>query len=199
MGDYTEVYFAESVPMSTYLACFIVSDFAYKSEKVDAAYGEDFDLRIFATKHQLDKTDFALATALEVTKFYIEYFKVKYPLPKLGMKFVTYFVSKLSYNFIIFFNLSLDMAAIPDFVSNAMEHWGLVTYRETALLYDRSFSSTWNKQRIAAVIAHELAHMWFGNLVTMAWWNDLWLNEGFARFMEYKAINKVYSDWGLVR
>lgn len=60
--------------------------------------------------------------------------------------------------------LPLDMAAIPDFASNAMEHWGLVTYRETALLYDRSFSSTWNKQRIAAVIAHELAHMWFGNL-----------------------------------
>lgn len=99
----------------------------------------------------------------------------------------------------VFSYLSLDMAAIPDFVSNAMEHWGLLTYRETALLYDRSFSSTWNKQRTAAVIAHELAHMWFGNLVTMAWWNDLWLNEGFARFMEYKAINKVYNDWGLVR
>ncbi|KAM7362149.1 glutamyl aminopeptidase-like [Cochliomyia hominivorax] len=173
LGQNTEVYFASSVPMSTYLTCFIVSDFDYKKVTISAVYGEDFELRIFATKHQLDKTNFALTTAKAFTEYYIRYFKVEYPLPKL------------------------DMAAIPDFVSNAMEHWGLLTYRETALLNDPSFSSTWNKQRTAAVIAHELAHMWFGNLVTMNWWNDLWLNEGFARFMEYKAIHEVYKDWGL--
>lgn len=71
--------------MSTYLACFIVSDFAYKSEKVEPSSGKNFDLRIFATKHQLDKTEFALKTALEVTKYYIDNFKVEYPLPKLGL------------------------------------------------------------------------------------------------------------------
>ncbi|XP_073818649.1 aminopeptidase A-like [Musca autumnalis] len=173
LDDYTEVHFAESVEMSTYLACFLVSDFAYSTRPVKAEYGTDFEIRIFATAHQLEKTTFAADTAAAVTEYYIKNYKVEYPLPKL------------------------DMAAIPDFASNAMEHWGLVTYRETALLYDRSFSSTWNKQRIAAVIAHELAHMWFGNLVTMNWWNDLWLNEGFARFMEYKGINQIYSDWGL--
>ena len=91
------------------------------------------------------------------------------------------------------------MAAIPDFFYNGMENWGLVTYRETALLYDPSTSSTWNKQRIAAVVGHELGHMWFGNLVTMHWWNDLWLKEGFASFMEAKANNEVFPEWGMVR
>ncbi|XP_059219771.1 glutamyl aminopeptidase [Stomoxys calcitrans] len=173
LDERTEVHFAESVDMSTYLVCFLISDFASSKRPVHAEYGDDFEIQIFATAHQLAKTEFAADTAAAVTEFYIRNYKVEYPLPKL------------------------DMAAIPDFASNAMEHWGLVTYRETALLYDRSFSSTWNKQRIAAVIAHELAHMWFGNLVTMNWWNDLWLNEGFARFMEYKGINEIYTDWGL--
>ncbi|XP_037945830.1 glutamyl aminopeptidase-like [Teleopsis dalmanni] len=175
MGKYTETYFAKSVAMSTYVACFIVSDFAHKTERIDTkGIGDNFDIRVFATAHQLNKVDFALTTAVAITEFYISYFKVPYPLPKL------------------------DMAAIPDFVSNAMEHWGLVTYRETALLYDSSYSSTWNKQRVAVVVAHELAHMWFGNLVTMMWWNDLWLNEGFARYMEYKGVNEVYPEWGML-
>ncbi|XP_075149946.1 glutamyl aminopeptidase [Haematobia irritans] len=173
-GDYIEVNFAESVEMSTYLACFIISDFVSTKRPVNAEYGEDFEIQIFATAHQLDKTVFAADTAAAVTEYFIQNYKVAYPLPKL------------------------DMAAIPDFSSNAMENWGLITYRESALLYDRSYSSTWNKQRIALVIAHELAHMWFGNLVTMNWWNDLWLNEGFARFMQYKGIDAIYNDWGLM-
>ncbi|XP_017111880.1 glutamyl aminopeptidase [Drosophila elegans] len=175
LGDYTEAIFETSVSMSTYLVCIIVSDFASKSTTVKAnGIGEDFSMQAYATSHQVDKIDFALEFGKAVTEYYIQYYKVPYPLTKL------------------------DMAAIPDFASNAMEHWGLVTYRETALLYDDSYSSTANKQSIAGTLAHEIVHQWFGNLVTMKWWNDIWLNEGFARFMQYKGVNAVHSDWGML-
>lgn len=141
----TIVHFNTSVPMSTYLACFIVSDFQSKNETVKSnGVGEDVLLRVFATAAQLDKVDFALDTGKKMTEYYIQYFKIGYPLPKL------------------------DMIAIPDFVSGAMEHWGLVTFRETSLLYDKATSATSNKQRVAQVVAHELAHMWFGNLGKLA-------------------------------
>lgn len=90
-----------------------------------------------------------------------------------------------------------DLIAIPDFVSGAMEHWGLVTFRETALLYENGVSSSRNKQRVVTVVAHELAHQWFGNLVTMEFWNDLWLNEGFASYIEYMGTEAVFPDWGM--
>ncbi|XP_043068195.2 glutamyl aminopeptidase [Drosophila bipectinata] len=175
LGEYTETLFETSVSMSTYLVCIIVSDFASKSTTVNAnGIGDDFTMEAYATSHQIDKVDFALEFGAAVTEYYIQYYNVPYPLPKL------------------------DMAAIPDFSSNAMEHWGLVTYRETALLCDSSSSSTANKQSIAAVLAHEIAHQWFGNLVTMQWWNDIWLNEGFARFMQYKGVDSVHSNWGML-
>lgn len=175
-GDITEVTFEQSVPMSTYLACIIVSDFASQSKTVNGTLqgAEDFEMRVFATSSQIEKVSYALETGVGITEYYINYFDVSYPLPKL------------------------DMAAIPDFVSGAMEHWGLVTYRETALLYDPKISSSANKQRVATVVAHELAHMWFGNLVTMKWWNDLWLNEGFASYIEYKGVNKVHPEWDML-
>uniref|UniRef100_A0A1B0AGQ9 Aminopeptidase n=1 Tax=Glossina pallidipes TaxID=7398 RepID=A0A1B0AGQ9_GLOPL len=173
-GSYKEVYFNTSVPMSTYLACFIVSDFDHKSVSIETnGIGTDFEMRVFATPEQVDKIQFALEVGKVVIEYYINYFQIEYPLPKL------------------------DMAAIPDFVSGAMEHWGLVTYRETALLYDEMVSSTENKQRIASVIAHEFAHMWFGNLVTMMWWNDLWLNEGFAKYIENKGVEAKFPEWGM--
>ncbi|XP_037030240.1 glutamyl aminopeptidase isoform X2 [Bradysia coprophila] len=166
----TSVRFQESVKMSSYLACFIVSDFAVNSAIVQPG----LEMRVFSTPAQLSKTEYPLVTGVNITRFYIEYFNVDYPLPKL------------------------DMAAIPDFVSGAMEHWGLVTFRETALLYESGISSTANKQRVATVIAHELAHMWFGNLVTMAWWDELWLNEGFASYIEYKGCEAAEPTWGML-
>ena len=89
------------------------------------------------------------------------------------------------------------MLAIPDFAAGAMENWGAITFRETILLYDPKTSSTRTIQFIAEVISHELAHQWFGNLVTMKWWNDLWLNESFATFMATKIVDKFYPEWDL--
>jgi aminopeptidase N len=86
------------------------------------------------------------------------------------------------------------MIAIPDFNAGAMENWGLITYRETALLYKKGVSSLHNKQRIALVVAHELAHQWFGNLVSPSWWTDLWLNEGFASYVEYIGVEAVEPE-----
>uniref|UniRef100_A0A1I8P3V9 Aminopeptidase n=1 Tax=Stomoxys calcitrans TaxID=35570 RepID=A0A1I8P3V9_STOCA len=172
----TAVHFNESVPMSTYLACFIVSDFAHKEKTVRGMLPgvADFKMRAFSTAAQIEKVNYALNAGVGITEYYIQYFDISYPLPKL------------------------DMAAIPDFVSGAMEHWGLVTYRETALLYDKSISASYDKQRVATVLAHELAHMWFGNLVTMNWWNDLWLNEGFATHIQYMGVNHIHPEWDML-
>nr|CAD7448211.1 unnamed protein product [Timema bartmani] len=164
----TTVEFRTSVPMVTYLTCFIVSDFQ-RLPPVNISQG--FPFSVYSTPAQVNKTAYALELGSKVTEYYIDYFNIPYPLPKL------------------------DMIAIPDFVSGAMEHWGLVTFRETLMLYDANISSTANQQRVALVVAHELAHMWFGNLMTLKWWNDLWLNEGFATYMEYKGVDNAHPDW----
>ena len=88
---------------------------------------------------------------------------------------------------------------MPDFAAGAMENWGILTFRETYLLSDPASSSAADKQDVAIVVAHELAHQWFGNLVTMKWWNDLWLNEGFANYVEYIGTDHFRKDWKVVR
>lgn len=166
------VTFATSVPMSTYLACFVVCDFDYKEADINSGgIGRNFKLRSFAQKQDLHKIDFALDIGKRATEFYINYYEVPFPLPKL------------------------DMIAIPDYVSGATEHWGLITYRETSFLVDQASASATNKISVANTIAHELAHMWFGNLVTMKWWDEVWLNEGFASYMQAKALEAIEPSW----
>lgn len=163
------VKFAPSPKMSTYLLAFIVGDFEYIEKKSKGGVL----VRVYTTPGKIHQADFALDTTVKVLEFYEEYFDIKYPLD------------------------TLDMIAIPDFSAGAMENWGAVTYRESMLLVDEEHSSTSTRQWVALVIAHELAHQWFGNLVTMEWWTHLWLNEGFASYIEYLAIDKLFPHWDI--
>lgn len=161
--------FAPSPKMSTYLLAFIVGDFEYIEKKSKRGVM----VRVYTVPGKIHQAKFALETTVKCLDFYEEYFDIPYPLN------------------------TLDMIAIPDFSSGAMENWGAITYRETALLFDEEKSSIANKQWVALVIAHELAHQWFGNLVTMEWWTHLWLNEGFASYIEYLAVDKLFPNWDI--
>uniref|UniRef100_A0AAQ5YGB0 Aminopeptidase n=1 Tax=Amphiprion ocellaris TaxID=80972 RepID=A0AAQ5YGB0_AMPOC len=160
--------FERTERMSTYLLAFIVSEFDFIQDNSD-------DIRIFARKPAIaaGQGEYALNKTGPMLKFFEEYYNYSYPLPKS------------------------DQVGLPDFPFGAMENWGLITYRETALLYDEEYSSNSDKERIATVIAHELAHMWFSNLVTMRWWNDLWLNEGFATYGEYLGAHQAEPTWNI--
>ena len=158
--------FATTPIMSTYLLYLAVGQFNYIEDNLD-----NTKIRIVTTKGKKHQAKLALKLTKQFLYYYQKYFKIPYPLPKL------------------------DMLAIPDFEAGAMENWGAITFRETAILFDEKSSSLATKYRIAEVIAHELAHQWFGNLVTMKWWDDLWLNESFATFMATKAVNALYPKW----
>ncbi len=159
------VAFEKTPRMSTYLLYMGIGEYASLSGKY-----RNVKLRVLATPGK----EKMLRLPMEYLKRYLEhhetYFGIKYPLPKM------------------------DLIGVPDFAVGAMENWGAITFRETALLGDEN-SSLSGKQRIATVIGHELAHQWFGNFVTMKWWNDLWLNESFATFIEGKATNTLFPEW----
>ena len=168
-SGYQIIEFAPTPKMSTYLLAFIAGEF----EHIEAKTKEGITVRVFATPGKIHQAKFALDVAVKTLSYFSDYFKVPYPLPVL------------------------DLIAIPDFPSGAMENWGAVTYRESAILVDSDHSSLQNKQWVALVIAHELAHQWFGNLVTMEWWTHLWLNEGFASWIEYLAVDHIFPKWDI--
>ncbi|MEK7539432.1 MAG: M1 family metallopeptidase [Patescibacteria group bacterium] len=178
-AGYEIVKFLPTPKMSTYLLAFIVGDFEYLESPtlghstVTSEAQNNVRIRVYTTPGKKHQAKFALDCAVKTLKFYNEYFGIAYPLPVL------------------------DMIAIPDFTSGAMENWGAITYRESALLVDENHSSLLNKQWVALVIAHEIAHQWFGNLVTMEWWTHLWLNEGFASYIEYLAVDKLFPKWDI--
>ena len=160
--------------MSTYLLAMAVGEFDFIESRAipkSPVGSKPIDVRVYTLKGQSEQGEFGLDVAVKTLEFFSSYFDIAYPLPKM------------------------DLIAIPDFAAGAMENWGLVTYREIYLLYDENTTSSSVKQRIAYVVGHELAHQWFGNLVTMDWWSELWLNEGFATFVGWMAVDNLFPEW----
>lgn len=169
LGSKKELRFHTTLRMSTYLLYLGVGKFVYKTGNLGK-----LKLRVVTAPGNIHKADFAMQCCKGALKFYEDYFGIKYPLPKL------------------------DLLAIPDFPAGAMENWGAIVFREVSLLLDPKLHSVAEKQRVAEVISHELVHQWFGDLVTMEWWNDLWLNESFADFLAYKAMDHMFPEWQIM-
>ncbi|OXB77582.1 UNVERIFIED_CONTAM: hypothetical protein H355_002891 [Colinus virginianus] len=162
--------FLPTPKMSTYLLAFIVSQFNYVEDNSGGV-----QIRIWGRPAAIaeGQGEYALEKTGPILSFFERHYNTAYPLPKS------------------------DQVGLPDFNAGAMENWGLITYRENSLLYDNAYSSIGNKERVLTVIAHELAHQWFGNLVTLRWWNDLWLNEGFASYVEYLGADSAEPTWDI--
>jgi len=162
------VKFATTAKMSSYLVALAMGEFEYVEGQADG-----IPIRVWGTPGTKQDATFALEVAEQCIKYYNHYFGIKYPFEKL------------------------DMIGLPDFAAGAMENTGLITYREVILLLDDKKASVGLHREVATVIAHEIAHQWFGDLVTMQWWDDIWLNEGFATWMENKAVAAWKPDWHL--
>lgn len=160
------VSFCSTPPMSTYLLYMGVGDFDFIEEKKD-----NRTIRVYGVNGKSSQGTFALQFAAKALRFFEDYTSVEYPLPKL------------------------DLIAIPDFAAGAMENWGACTFREVLLYVDETTTSVSAKKRVAEVIAHELWHQWSGNLVTMKWWDDLWLNEAFATYQAFRVVDHFYPQW----
>ncbi len=160
--------FATTPKMSSYLVAFLVGDFKCTTGSADGV-----PIRGCATPDKVNLTKFAVQSAEYILHYYDTYFGIKYPMPKL------------------------DMIALPDFEAGAMENFGCITYRETDLLIDSKTASIPARKNVAAVVAHEMAHQWFGDMVTMQWWDNIWLNEGFATWMESKPVTKWHPEWNV--
>lgn len=162
-----EIAFKDTIKMSTYLVAFIVGEL----EGGDAAVIDGVPLRVWSVPGKQHLTNFARDIGASSLQFFSEYYNRGYPGDKL------------------------DLVAIPDFAAGAMENLGAITFRETALLIDEKTASRSELERVADVVSHENAHMWFGDLVTMDWWNGLWLNEAFATFLEMMAVDNWKPEW----
>ncbi|KAF7843543.1 aminopeptidase M1-like isoform X1 [Senna tora] len=168
-GNLKTVYFEESPIMSTYLVAVVIGLF----DHIEATSTAGIKVRLYCALGKIEQGKFALDIAVKTLDIYSKYFSVPYPLPKL------------------------DVVAVPEFSGGAMENYGLIIYRENELLYHDLHSTVAKKQIITIVTAHEVAHQWFGNLVTMEWWTHLWLNEGFATWVSYMATNILFPEWNI--
>src|SRR6202521_293379 len=165
-GEKHTVKFATTAKMSSYLAALVVGNFEYIEGEADG-----IPIRVYSTPGKKEMGKYALESAEHILSYYDKYFGIKYPYSKL------------------------DLIGLPDFSAGAMENTGLITFREVLLLIDEKNGSTGLKKTIASVTSHEIAHMWFGDLVTMKWWDDVWLNEGFATWMTSKPIEAWKPEW----
>ncbi|CDK25436.1 unnamed protein product [Kuraishia capsulata CBS 1993] len=167
-----EVKFETTVKMSTYLLAWSIGKLEYvEAFTKTAVNGKHIPVRVYTLPGLIKDAKFALDTATKTVDYFTEVFDVDYPIPKL------------------------DLLATPTHGSNAMENFGLVTFRTSAIIFDESSADFKYKKRVAYIVAHELAHQWFGNLVTMDWWDELWLNEGFATYVGYLAVDHIYPDF----
>ncbi|CCE79899.1 Piso0_002991 [Millerozyma farinosa CBS 7064] len=166
----------ETTPvMSTYLVAWACGEFEYIESETNDKYcdGKPLTVRIYTTKGYVKDAELASEIAPKIVDYFSKTFEIQYPLPKL------------------------DLIAVHAFSHNAMENWGLITYRSTALLYSETKSDPAYKRKVAYVVAHEIAHQWFGNLVTMKWWDELWLNEGFATWVGFTAVDYLFPEWDI--